>query len=53
VIKRQGRRYILYTKDGSRKLGEHPSLESAQAQERAITIQKARKKEGKDETGKK
>lgn len=40
MIKQQGDKYILYTRDGSRILGEHSSYESALSQERAIQASK-------------
>ena len=36
MIKKQGDSYILYTKDGKKKLGTHKSRKGALAQERAI-----------------
>lgn len=38
MIKKSGNRWILYTKDGKRKLGTHTTRAEALAQERAITI---------------
>jgi hypothetical protein len=43
MIKKVKGKYVLYSSDGSRVLGEHPSLERAKAQEEAINISKARK----------
>jgi len=40
MIKKQGGRWCLFTKDGSRKLGCHDTEAEAQAQERAIEISK-------------
>lgn len=42
MIKKQGKKFVLYTKDGSKVLGEHPSLQAAESQEHAINISKAR-----------
>lgn len=36
MIKKSGNKWILYTKDGKRKLGTHSTREEAAAQERAI-----------------
>lgn len=36
MIKKSGNKWILYTKDGKRKLGTHSTREEAVAQERAI-----------------
>ena len=48
MIRRVGDKWVLYTKDGSRKLGEHDSEESALEQERAVEASKAiRKRLGK------
>lgn len=43
MIKKSGNRWILYTKDGKRKLGTHATREEAQAQERAILSKKDKK----------
>lgn len=43
MIKKQGNKWILYTKDGSRKLGTHSSKKKAIAQEIAIKASKAKK----------
>lgn len=40
MIRKRGNKYILYTKDGSRKLGEHATRKEAEAQERAIEANK-------------
>lgn len=40
MIKKSGSRWILYTKDGKRKLGTHTTREEALAQERAILSKK-------------
>lgn len=42
VVERNGK-FILYTHDGSRVLGVHPTRESAEAQERAIEANKHQK----------
>lgn len=43
VIKKSGKKWILYTKDGKRKLGTHDTREEAVAQERAIVANKGGK----------
>ena len=43
MIKKKGKKYILYTSDGSRILGEHSSKEDAMKQEQAIQISKAKR----------
>ncbi|MCR4301806.1 MAG: hypothetical protein NUV51_09365 [Sulfuricaulis sp.] len=43
VVRREGDQWILYSQDGSKKLGTHDSEESAKRQEHAINISKARK----------
>lgn len=43
MIKRQGKVWVLYTRDGKKRLGTHPSKASAQAQETAINIAKAKR----------
>lgn len=43
MIRKKGSRFVLYTADGSRVLGTHPTKEAAEAQESAINISKARK----------
>jgi hypothetical protein len=45
MIERKGREWVLKTKDGKKVLGTHPSRESAMAQERAIEISKAQRKD--------
>jgi hypothetical protein len=40
TIKKEGNKWVLYTKDGKRKLGTHDSREDALAQERAIEANK-------------
>jgi hypothetical protein len=42
MIRKKGTKYLLYTADGSKVLGTHPSRASAEKQERAIQISKAR-----------
>lgn len=42
TIKHENGKWNLYTKDGSKKLGSHPSKEKALAQERAIYANKAK-----------
>lgn len=44
MIVQKGRKWILYTSDGSRILGTHPSYEAALRQERAIQISKRARK---------
>lgn len=44
MIKKTGSKYVLYTKDGSRKLGTHASRASALKQERAIEAAKHARK---------
>lgn len=43
MIRRVGKHFVLYSSDGSKVLGKHPSREKAEAQEAAINISKARK----------
>jgi hypothetical protein len=43
MIKKCCNQWCLYTKDGSRLLGKHPSRASAMKQESAINISKAKK----------
>lgn len=42
MIKKVGKKWYLYTHDGKRILGRHATKTSAEKQERAITISKAR-----------
>jgi hypothetical protein len=42
MIKKQGKTWVLYTKDGSRVLGRHKTRAEAVRQERAVNISKAR-----------
>jgi hypothetical protein len=42
IIKKEGKKYNLYTKDGKRLLGSHSSRHEAKQQEIAIDISKAR-----------
>ncbi len=44
MIKKEGKKWILYTKDGSRILGKHSSRGDAKRQEAAIEISKHAKK---------
>jgi hypothetical protein len=46
MIKREGSKWVLYSKDGSKKLGTHPTKEAAMAQEMAIEIAKHERKGG-------
>lgn len=43
MIRKRGKKWVLYTKDGKRVIGVHDSEESAKSQERKIQIEKARK----------
>ena len=43
MIKKQGKEYILYSEDGSKILGRHPTKSKAIAQEIAINISKHKK----------
>ena len=47
MIKKVGSKYVLFTKDGSRRLGSHSSYAKAAAQEAAIKASKARNVAGK------
>jgi hypothetical protein len=40
TIRKEGDKYVLYSKDGKKKLGTHGSKKAAQAQERAIYANK-------------
>jgi hypothetical protein len=40
TIKPEGDKYVLYSKDGKRRLGTHDTKEQAEAQERAIYANK-------------
>lgn len=42
MIKREGKKWVLYSKDGKKKLGTHYSRADAKSQEAAINISKAR-----------
>ena len=44
MIRKEGNKYILYTRDGTRKLGTHDSMNSAIKQEHAIQVGKNPKK---------
>lgn len=48
VIKKEGDKFVLFTKDGSRKLGTHPTREGAVKQEEAIKASEARRVGGSD-----
>ena len=48
MIKRKGKWFYLYSRDGKKKLGRHPSRAKAEAQESAIMIRKAMSKKGKN-----
>jgi hypothetical protein len=43
VIRQEGNKWILYSRDGKKKLGEHGSREEALVQERAILAAQARR----------
>lgn len=43
MIKKSGNKWVLYTKDGKRKLGTHTSRDEAVAQEKAINIAERKK----------
>lgn len=45
MIKKQGKEWVLYTKDGSKVLGKHSSKKKAVAQEIAIKYSKNKNKE--------
>jgi hypothetical protein len=40
MIRKVGSKWVLFTKDGSRKLGEHPTRKEALSQEAAIEMRK-------------
>jgi hypothetical protein len=42
MIKKVGKKWVLFTHDGKRILGRHTTKEQAQKQEAAINISKAR-----------
>lgn len=42
MIKKEGKQFVLYSKDGSKVLGKHSSRGDAKRQEAAINISKAR-----------
>lgn len=42
MIKKEGRKYVLYNKAGTKVLGRHSSRGDAKRQEAAINISKAR-----------
>lgn len=43
MIRKEGNKYILYSKDGSKKLGTFDTKEGAEARERAILYFKHKK----------
>lgn len=43
MIAKLGRKWILFSKDGKKILGTHPTRRAAEAQEHAINIAKARR----------
>ena len=43
IIKKEGKKFVLYSKDGKKKLGTHDSYGKAMAQERAIREDQKRK----------
>lgn len=47
MIKKEGEKYVLYSKDGSKKLGTFSSRLAAQARERQINYFKHKKPEEK------
>jgi hypothetical protein len=47
VIKKIKDKYVLYPKDGGKRLGTHKTKEEALAQERAIEIKKHKKSKSK------
>lgn len=42
VIRKEGSKWVLYSKDGNRVLGRHDTKKEAEAQETAINISKAK-----------
>ena len=44
MIKKVGKRWALFTKDGKRKLGTHDTREEAVAQERAVHLAERKNK---------
>lgn len=44
MIKKEKGKFVLYSKDGSKKLGSHPTRGDAKRQEMAIEISKHKKK---------
>ena len=44
MIRKEGRKYILLTKDGSKVLGKHNTLKGALRQEKAIKISQKKRK---------
>lgn len=53
MIKEKGGKWLLYTRDGSRVLGTHPTRERAMAQERAILVRQHMAKQGRSEAASK
>lgn len=49
MIKEKAGKWLLYTRDGSRVLGTHPTRERAMAQERAILVRQHMAKQGRSE----
>lgn len=43
MIRREGNKWVLYTRDGKKKLGEHKTRAQAVAQEQAILAAQARR----------
>lgn len=44
MIRKVGSKFVLYTRDGKRRLGTHATRAQAEAQERAVEASKARSK---------
>lgn len=44
MIRKVGDKYVLFTKDGKKRLGTHPTRAKAEAQERAVEASKHAKK---------
>ena len=42
MIKKEGNKHVLYSKDGSKKLGTFPSLEAAKKREQQVNYFKAK-----------
>ena len=43
MVRKEGRKFVLYNKKGTKVLGRHNTRQDAKAQEAAINISKARK----------